>query len=73
MPIIPRWRFMTSEAKTLVRTMGISVILLLVVLDGVPHSRRPAVAHGAGGFFALAAAQALSGWFKIQASRSMPA
>ena len=32
MPIIPRWRFMTNEAKALVRTMGISVILLLVVL-----------------------------------------
>lgn len=32
MPLIPRWRFMTSEAKALVRTIGISVILLLVVL-----------------------------------------
>lgn len=32
MPIIPRWRFMTSEAKVLVRTVGISVILLLVLL-----------------------------------------
>ena len=32
MPLIPRWRFMTSEAKALVRTMGISAILLLVVL-----------------------------------------
>ena len=32
MPLIPRWRFMTREAKALVRTMGISVILLLVVL-----------------------------------------
>ena len=32
MPLIPRWRFMTSEAKALVRNMGISAILLLVVL-----------------------------------------
>ncbi|KKZ11703.1 MAG: hypothetical protein TE42_07195 [Candidatus Synechococcus spongiarum SP3] len=32
MSLIPRWRFMTSEAKALVRTMGISVILLLLVL-----------------------------------------
>lgn len=32
MPLIPRWRFMTSEAKALVRTMGISIILLLVIL-----------------------------------------
>ena len=32
MPIIPRWRFMTSEAKALVRTIGISAILLLLVL-----------------------------------------
>ncbi|SAY38380.1 hypothetical protein [Candidatus Synechococcus spongiarum] len=32
MPLIPRWRFMTSEAKALVRTMGISIILLVVVL-----------------------------------------
>ena len=32
MPLIPRWRFMTSEAKAMVRTMGISVILLLVAL-----------------------------------------
>lgn len=32
MPLIPRWRFMTSEAKSLVRTIGISAILLLLVL-----------------------------------------
>lgn len=32
MPIIPRWRFMTSEAKALVRTLGVSIILLLVIL-----------------------------------------
>lgn len=32
MPLIPRWRFMTSEAKALVRTIGVSAILLLVVL-----------------------------------------
>ena len=32
MPLIPRWRFMTSEAKALIRTMGISVILFLVAL-----------------------------------------
>ena len=32
MSLIPRWRFMTSEAKALVRTMGISIILLLVIL-----------------------------------------
>ncbi len=32
MPLIPRWHLMTSEAKALVRTMGISVILLVVVL-----------------------------------------
>ncbi len=33
MPLIPRWHLMTSEAKALIiRTMGISVILLVVVL-----------------------------------------
>jgi len=32
MPIIPRWRFMTNEAKALVRTIGVSAILLLVIL-----------------------------------------
>ena len=32
MPLVPRWRFMTSEAKALVRTVGISAILLLVLL-----------------------------------------
>lgn len=32
MPLIPRWRFMTSEAKALVRTIGVSAILLLVIL-----------------------------------------
>ena len=32
MPLIPRWRFMTSEAKALVRTMGISAVLILMVL-----------------------------------------
>ena len=32
MPLIPRWRFMTTETKALVRTIGISVILLMVVL-----------------------------------------
>ena len=31
MPLIPHWRFMTTETKALVRTIGISVILLLVV------------------------------------------
>lgn len=32
MPPIPRWRFMTNEAKALVRTVGVSAILLLVIL-----------------------------------------
>ncbi len=32
MPLIPRWHLMTSEAKALVRTIAISVILLVLVL-----------------------------------------
>ena len=32
MPLIPRWHFMTDEAKALVRTIGISALLLLLVL-----------------------------------------
>ena len=32
MPLIPRWRFMTSEARNLVRTIGVAAILLLVIL-----------------------------------------
>ena len=32
MPLLPRWRFMTSESKALVRTVVISAILMLLAL-----------------------------------------
>ena len=32
MALIPRWQFMTDEAKGLVRTIGVSVVGLLLVL-----------------------------------------
>ena len=32
MPLLPRWRFMTDEAKALVRRSAVSALLLLVVV-----------------------------------------
>lgn len=32
MPLLPRWRFMTDEAKALVRRSAVSALLVLVVL-----------------------------------------
>ena len=32
MALIPRWQFMTDDAKSLVRTVGVSVVVLVLAL-----------------------------------------
>lgn len=32
MNLIPRWQFMTDDAKSLVRTVGVSVVVLVLAL-----------------------------------------
>jgi len=32
MPLLPRWRFMTAEAKALTRRTAVSAVVLLLVL-----------------------------------------
>ena len=32
MALIPRWQFMTDDAKSMVRTVGVSVVVLVLAL-----------------------------------------